>query len=61
MSIKHDYPNTVLAVQHVHLDHHNCLETITVKGKDSQLRELSDRLIALKGMKDCEMVMSTID
>ncbi|MBU1996877.1 MAG: nickel-responsive transcriptional regulator NikR, partial [Candidatus Omnitrophica bacterium] len=61
MSIQHDYPNVVLAVQHVHLDHHNCLETIAVKGKAHQLRELADRLIALKGMKHGEMVMSAVD
>ncbi|HBG60528.1 MAG: nickel-responsive regulator [Omnitrophica WOR_2 bacterium GWF2_38_59] len=61
MSIQHDYPSTVLSVQHVHLDHHNCLETIAVKGKAFQLRELSDRLIALKGMKHGEMVMSALD
>lgn len=61
MSIQHDYPSIVLAVQHVHLDHHNCLETIAVKGKADQLRQLADRLIALKGVKHGEMVMSAID
>ncbi|OGX08106.1 MAG: nickel-responsive regulator [Omnitrophica WOR_2 bacterium GWF2_38_59] len=60
MHIQHDYPNSVLAVQHVHLDHHNCLETIAVKGKAKKLQELADRLISLKGMKHGELVMSTV-
>ncbi|MCK5214528.1 MAG: nickel-responsive transcriptional regulator NikR [Candidatus Omnitrophica bacterium] len=60
MHIQHIYPNAVLAVQHVHLDHHNCLETIAVKGKAKKLQELADRLISLKGMKHGELVMSTI-
>ena len=60
MHIQHDYPNSVLAVQHVHLDHHNCLETIAVKGKARKLQELADRLISLKGMKHGELVMSTV-
>ena len=60
MHIQHDYPNVVLAVQHIHLDHHNCLETIAIKGKAKKLKELADRLISLKGMKHGELVMSTI-
>ncbi|OGX54203.1 MAG: nickel-responsive regulator [Omnitrophica WOR_2 bacterium RIFOXYA12_FULL_38_10] len=60
MHIQHDYPNSVLAVQHVHLDHHNCLETIAVKGKAKKLQELADRLISLKRMKHGELVMSTV-
>ena len=60
MHIQHDYPNVVLAVQHVHLDHHNCLETIAVQGKAKKLKELADRLISLKGMKHGELVMSTM-
>ena len=60
MHIQHDYPNSVLAVQHVHLDHHNCLETIAVRGKAKKLQELADRLISLKGMKHGELVMSMV-
>ena len=60
VDIQHKYQNLVLSTQHVHLDHNNCLETITLKGKAKELQELSDRLIALKGMKHGELVMSTI-
>ena len=56
--VQHDYHHLVLSVQHVHLDHHNCLETIAVKGKSNELREFADRLIALKGIKHGELVMS---
>ncbi len=56
--IQHDYHDLILAVQHVHLDHNNCLETIAVRGKASKLRGLADRLIALKGIKHGKLVMS---
>jgi len=59
--IQHKYQNLILSVQHVHLDHHNCLETIALKGKANQLRSLADELIALKGMKHGDLVMSVID
>ncbi len=56
--IQHDYHDLILSVQHVHLDHSNCLETIAVKGQAAQLKALSDRLIALKGIKHGKLVMS---
>jgi len=57
-SLQHDFHDIILAVQHVHLNHHNCLETITVKGKASKLKELSDRIIAIKGIKHGELVIT---
>ena len=59
IDIQHTYQHLVLSVQHVHLDHSNCLETIIVKGKASELKEVADRLIALKGIKHGKLVMST--
>lgn len=57
--LQHDYHDLILSVQHVHLDHDNCLETIAVKGKATKLKNLADRLIALKGIKHGQLVMST--
>ena len=59
INIQHHYQNLILSVQHVHLDHRNCMETIALKGKAKPLRELADRLIALKGVKHGALVMST--
>lgn len=58
---QHKYQHLVLSTQHVHLDHHNCLETISLRGKARELRALADRLIALKGVKHGELVMSMVD
>jgi len=56
--VQHDYHQLILSVQHVHLDHHNCLETIAVKGKANELRHLSKQLIAIKGVKHGELMMT---
>lgn len=56
--IQHDYHDLILSVQHVHLDHHHCLETIAVKGRADRLTELANRLIGLKGIFHGELVMS---
>jgi CopG family transcriptional regulator, nickel-responsive regulator len=55
---QHAYHHLILAVQHVHLDHDNCLETITLKGKAKELRDLADKLIAIKGVFHGELVMT---
>ncbi len=56
--IQHDYHHLILSVQHVHLDHHNCLETIAVKGRSEELKKLANRLIAIKGVMHGELVMT---
>ena len=60
-SLQHMYQSLILSVQHVHLDHHNCLEIIALKGKAMKLRELGDKLIALKGIKHGQLVTSGVD
>ncbi|MFZ2955562.1 MAG: nickel-responsive transcriptional regulator NikR [Candidatus Ozemobacteraceae bacterium] len=48
--IQHDTQDVIIATMHVHLDHHRCLEVLTVRGKVPQVRELADRLIATRGV-----------
>ena len=56
--VQHDFHHLILSVEHVHIDHHNCMETIAVKGKARELKDLANRLIAIKGMKHGELVMT---
>lgn len=49
--IQHDYHELIVSGQHIHLDHHNCLEIIAVKGQPKKIEELSNRLRAAKGVK----------
>jgi CopG family nickel-responsive transcriptional regulator len=36
---------------HVHLDHHNCLETIIIKGKPRQIEQIATRIGGLRGVR----------
>ncbi|MBU1864434.1 MAG: nickel-responsive transcriptional regulator NikR [Candidatus Omnitrophica bacterium] len=58
LDIQHSFSNLILSTQHVHLDHHNCLEMIALKGKANQLNELADRLVSLKGIKHGKLTMT---
>ena len=61
MDTQHDYHHLILSGQHVHLDHHNCLETILVKGKAKELNELAKKILGLKGIKSGELVASSTE
>ena len=49
-SMQHDHFHLVLSTLHVHLDHHNCLEVLVLKGKASAVQKMADALISTKGV-----------
>ena len=55
---QHAKHHLILSDQHVHLNHDLCLETIAVKGRAHELKNLADRLIGMKGIKHGELVMT---
>ena len=57
--LQHDYHHLIVSTTHVHMDHHNCLEVIIVRGKAKEVQELSDKLIALRGVRDGHLAMSS--
>jgi CopG family nickel-responsive transcriptional regulator len=56
---QHDAENKVLAATHVHLDHHNCLEVIIMRGRSSEVSHLADRILSLRGVKHGKLVLTT--
>lgn len=59
VDVQHDHQDMVIASQHVHLDHNNCLEVIIVRGSASHIKELASRLHSAKGVKHGELVKTT--
>ena len=57
--LQHNYHNLITSTTHVHMDHHNCLEVTIVKGKASTVQELAAQLMALRGVKDGNLTMSS--
>ncbi|MBU4311766.1 MAG: nickel-responsive transcriptional regulator NikR [Candidatus Omnitrophica bacterium] len=60
VDIQHDYQDMIVASQHAHLDHHNCLEVIIVKGKSDKIKVLADKLRAVKGVKHGSLTLTTL-
>ena len=58
-SVQHDFNEQIISTMHVHLDHHNCLEVLAVRGKTKTIRQIADTLISIKGVKHGKLVMTT--
>jgi CopG family nickel-responsive transcriptional regulator len=48
---QHHYMDVITSTTHVHLDEVNCLETVTVKGKVKDIRDLANELMTARGVK----------
>jgi CopG family nickel-responsive transcriptional regulator len=57
--IQHDHHEVIVSTLHVHLDHHNCLEVLVVRGKAGIIRRIADELIAAKGVKHGKLTVTT--
>ncbi len=56
---QHHAGGKVLAATHVHLDHHNCLEVIIMRGRGGDLRDLANGILSLRGVKHGQLVITS--
>ncbi len=49
----------IVSALHVHLDAHNCLEVLVVRGKGRDIKKIADRLIGTRGVKHGKLTMTT--
>jgi CopG family nickel-responsive transcriptional regulator len=57
--IQHDHHAVIISTVHVHLDHHNCLEVLVVRGQAAVIKKIADELIAAKGVKHGKLTVTT--
>lgn len=57
--LQHDSEGLIVSVMHVHLSHHDCLETLVVRGAADKVRTLADRLAAVRGVKHGKLTITT--
>ena len=58
LNLQHDHTKEILLTTHVHIDHHNCLEVLVLKGTIGNIQKLADNIKALKGIKHGELVIT---
>jgi len=60
LTIQHDAKIKIMCNTHVHVDHDNCLETIMVQGAVSEIKDFSQKIGGLKGVKFSKLVEAAI-
>ena len=58
LDIQHEHTKEILSTTHIHIDHHNCLEVLVLKGKTGNIQKLADNIKSLKGIKHGELVIT---
>jgi CopG family transcriptional regulator, nickel-responsive regulator len=59
MDLQHHHHEAIVCATHVHMDAHNCLEVIVVRGSASIVRQIGERLISTRGVKHGRLTCST--
>jgi CopG family transcriptional regulator, nickel-responsive regulator len=57
--VQHDFGELIVSAMHVHLDHHNCLEVIVLRGLAKAVQALANTLAAIKGVKHAQVTLAT--
>jgi CopG family nickel-responsive transcriptional regulator len=57
--IQHENHRAVVSALHVHLDTHNCLEVLVLRGKGKDVSAMGDGLVSTKGVKYGKVVPAT--
>ena len=57
--LQHRYYKSIVSTTHIHMDEHNCLEVLIVRGKGEEIKKISERLIASKGVKHGKLSLTT--
>lgn len=53
--VQHDHTGLINATIHIHLNEHNCLEAIMVKGSVAEIKQLAKKLSEERGVKNLKV------
>lgn len=57
--LQHERHGSIVCTTHVHVDAHNCLEVIILRGRSADVRALADALISTRGVKHGQLMSTT--
>lgn len=57
--LQHAYFKNIISSTHIHLDEHNCLEVLVVRGKSEVVKTIANKLISTKGVKHGRLAMTS--
>lgn len=51
IDVQHSHILQAISSLHVHLDEHDCLEVVVLRGRVSEINKLAENILSLKGVK----------
>ena len=57
--IQHQALDLIITSLHVHIDEHNCMEVLVLRGPAKEIRSISERLTSTRGIKHGKLNLST--
>ena len=58
LEIQHEHHKNVISTMHMHVDEHNCMEILALRGYPDQIREIANKILSCRGVKHGRLVMS---
>ena len=59
-ALQHAHHREIVSAMHVHLDAHNCLEVLVVRGSSTYVRTIAEALFGTKCVKHGKLVTTTV-
>lgn len=59
VDLQHQFHQAIVSSLHVHLDKHNCLEVLIVRGNGRDVKHVAEKLIGIKGVKHGKLLTTT--
>ena len=56
---QHHHHHQIVSALHIHLDAHNCLEVIVLKGSSAEINRIADELLGVKGVKHGKLFLTS--
>ena len=58
-TIQHDYVDNIVSSMHVHVDAHQCLEVIVLRGEAGLVHDIANLILVTKGVQNGRLVVTT--
>jgi CopG family nickel-responsive transcriptional regulator len=59
--LQHSHTPTVVSTVHVHLDEHQCLEVVVLRGRSDEVQALGHRLVGERGVRYGRLFLAAVE
>jgi CopG family nickel-responsive transcriptional regulator len=59
--LEHRHAATVVSTVHVHLDEHQCLEVVVLRGRSAEVQALGHRLVSERGVRYGRLFLAAVE